>query len=97
MLALPGASLLSLVWTVAAWAIWQGIAEVLLSRRVASATLLGVGGAVSIVAGIVLIALPAILTPLEGGFSLVTAVALYGVVRGLYLLAAAGRGRRLAA
>lgn len=86
-LALP--SLLSLVWIVAAWAVCQGAADLLLARG--DEPWLAVAGAVSVAAGIVLVVMPAIVMRMASAPSLVTMVALYGVLRGLFLLAAAGR------
>lgn len=93
-LVLPGPTLLSLLGIVAAWAIWLGVTDILAARSRGDASRLGVAGAVSIVLGIVLIALPALFMPLARAPSLVTAIALFAVVRGLLLLAAAGQGWR---
>lgn len=87
-LALPALSLLALLWLMAAWALWQGVCEIVQARLETGLPWLGAGGLVSVVLAVVMIAMPAL-----GGPSLVTVMALYAVVRGLYLLAAAGRAR----
>lgn len=84
----PAATLLSMVWLTAAWAIWQGITEMMMARTLMAGPWLAVGGMVSVVLGIGMIALPAI-----GAFSLVIVIAVYAIVRGVYLLAAAFRAR----
>lgn len=85
-LGLPALSLLALLWLVAAWALWQGVCEVLLARLGGGGRWLELGGVVSVVLALVMVAMPVI-----GGLSLVTVMALYAVVRGVYLLAAAVR------
>lgn len=84
----PAATLLAMVWLTAAWAIWQGITEIMVSRGLADGRWLAVGGALSVILGLVMIAMPVI-----GALSLVVVIALYAVVRGIYLVAAALGGR----
>ncbi|HTH18382.1 MAG TPA: DUF308 domain-containing protein [Magnetospirillum sp.] len=89
-LALP-TSLLSLVWIVAIWMVWQGAGDVMVARVRGGEPWLASGGAVSVVLGVVLMILPAIFMRLTAAPSLVTMAAIAILVRGLFLLAASGR------
>lgn len=88
MLSWPAATLLSLVWLTAAWAIWQGVTEIMMARYVDNGAVLVMVGALSVVLGVIMIAMPAI-----GAMSLAVMVAVYAVVRGISLLVAAFRGQ----
>lgn len=85
----PSATLLALVWLTAAWAIWQGVTDIMIARGLGSDRWLAIWGAVSVALGIVMIAMPVF-----GVISLALVIALYAVVRGIGLLAAAWRGRQ---
>jgi len=85
----PGATVLLLVWLTGAWAIWQGISELLLAQAVpAGRILLSLGGIFSLLLGILMIAIPA-----AGVIGLVALLAAYALLRGVTLLVVAARLR----
>ncbi|MDA8231520.1 MAG: DUF308 domain-containing protein [Magnetospirillum sp.] len=84
----PGATLLALIWLTAAWAIWQGVSELLISRLAVHGGWLAFAGALSILLGILMIAIP-----YAGVVGLVMLLAVYAFIRGISLLVAAFGGR----
>jgi uncharacterized membrane protein HdeD (DUF308 family) len=83
----PEATILALTWATAAWAIWQGVTELALARAVPEGGgWLAVAGALSLVLGIIMIALPMV-----GLFSLLVLVSAYLIIRGASLLALSAR------
>lgn len=89
----PGITAVALLYLVAFWAIFGGIAEVVaaiaLRREIEGEWALILGGLVSVLFGILLLALPG-----AGLLSLVWLVGLYAVVFGISLLVLAFRVRR---
>ena len=92
-LLLPGVSALVLLMLVAAWAIVGGVlrivAAIQLRKRIEGEWLLGLGGALSILFGVLLVALPG-----AGILSLVWLIAAWAIVFGIVLTALALRLRR---
>lgn len=84
----PAATLLAMVWLTAAWAIWQGVTDILLARALWPDRWLAMWGVVSIALGIVMI-----IMPLLALFSLALLIAFYALVRGICLLMVALRAR----
>jgi uncharacterized membrane protein HdeD (DUF308 family) len=89
----PSVTVTVLVWLTAAFAIWQGISELMLARVVNhGAGWVVIGGVLSLVLGILMIAVP-----LLGAVGLVVLFALYAILRGVSLLILAfGRVRQAA-
>jgi uncharacterized membrane protein HdeD (DUF308 family) len=89
----PQTTVLVLVWLTAAFAIWQGVSDLMIARLVPDGGgWLVVEGMLSLLLGIVMIAVP-----LLGAISLVALVAAYAIIRGIALLALALRKPRTVA
>ena len=89
----PGITALALLYVVAFWAIFGGIAQVAsaiaLRREVEGEWALGLGGVLSVIFGILLAVLPGV-----GLLSLVWLIGLYALVFGISLIVVAFRVRR---
>jgi uncharacterized membrane protein HdeD (DUF308 family) len=83
----PGITALALLYTIGAWAIAGGVAELATLHRTslpdASRFAVGLGGTMSIVLGLVMFASPG-----DGAIALLTLVAATAVVKGVMLIAA---------
>ncbi len=88
----PGIAAVTLVYVVAAWAIFGGIAEIYeawqLRKQINNELLLGLSGLVTIAFGVILL-----LNPLVGFLALSTLVAVFALISGILSLALALRLR----
>lgn len=84
----PGITLIALVWLAAAWAIWQGITEMMVARVMPHGGWLALAGLLSLALGVAMFVLPGL-----GLIGLVAIIAGYAFIRGVTLLAVAAGAR----
>jgi uncharacterized membrane protein HdeD (DUF308 family) len=89
----PGITVLALVVVIGVWAVFTGVAEgvavIRLRHQIRGALLLGVGGAISAIAGVLIL-----LQPLAGAVGIALVIGVYALVYGVLMLVLAGRLRR---
>jgi len=93
--AYPGITALSLLWVIAFWAIFTGIFEIMtavrLRKELTNEWLLILSGALSVLFGVLILAMPG-----AGALSIVWLIGAYAILFGLMLLALAMRIKGLA-
>lgn len=85
-IAWPGLTALSLVWVIAAWAVVSGVFRIITAIRIREEIenewWMGLGGAASIIFGIILFVAPG-----EGALALVWLIGIWAIVLGIFLIA----------
>jgi uncharacterized membrane protein HdeD (DUF308 family) len=85
-IAWPGLTALSLVWVIAAWAVVSGVFRIITAIRIREEIenewWMGLGGAASIIFGIILFVAPG-----QGALTLVWLIGIWAIVLGVFLIA----------
>jgi uncharacterized membrane protein HdeD (DUF308 family) len=86
----PGITVVALALVIGVWAIvtgvTEGVAAIRLRHQIRGALLLGIGGLISVIAGVLVL-----LHPLAGAFGIAFVIGIYALLYGILLVTLAGR------